>query len=447
MVSGRSAKQAAKKLAKKGASKGAHMAKPPQGKSKAHNQKGKLRFQDNPSCEDFGETIGLMEPMLISESSRWRGEISELAVDLAYKAAEFKASLPKGIQIALCDLVRNMNCYYSNLIEGHYTHPIAIERALNEVYDADPQKRNLQLEAKAHIAVQRWIDEGNLPADPTAEVSIKEIHKRFVECLPEELRWAEIPDAKKKLPVIPGHYREHMVKVGRLVPISPGAVPRFMRRYEEAYSNLGRAETIISCAAAHHRFAWVHPFLDGNGRVVRLISHAMMLKALDTGGIWSIARGLARNVDEYKGLLAECDLERRNDLDGRGTLSEEALVQFTKFFLKVCIDQIDFMRGLLQPDRLRARILTWAEEEARIGSFGKAAGLVLEAVLYRGELPRGDIAGLIQGSDRTASRLVSQLSNFGVLTSNSSRAPLRIALPATLAHRWFPGLYPVSQGQ
>ncbi len=90
-----------------------------------------------------------MEPMRISESSRWRGEISELAVDLTYKAAEFKAGLPKGIRSALCDLVRNMNCYYSNLIEGHHTHPIAIEKALNEVYDADPEKRNLQLEAKA----------------------------------------------------------------------------------------------------------------------------------------------------------------------------------------------------------------------------------------------------------------------------------------------------------
>jgi hypothetical protein len=102
--------------------------------------------------------------MRIGESSRFRGEINELAVDLTYKAAELKASLPKGIQDALRELVRNMNCYYSNLIEGHHTHPIAIEKALNEVYDTDPKKRNLQLEAKAHIAVQRWIDEGNLPA-------------------------------------------------------------------------------------------------------------------------------------------------------------------------------------------------------------------------------------------------------------------------------------------
>ena len=235
-----------------------------------------------------------------------------------------------------------------------------------------------------------------------------------------------------------------MVKVGRHVPISSGAVPRFMRRYEEAYANSGRAETIIACAAAHHRLAWIYPFLDANGRVVRLVSHAMMLNALDTGGVWLIARGLARNVDKYKQLLAECDLPKRNDLDGRGSLSEEALVTFTKFFLDICIDQVTFMSELMQPDRLRARVLTWAEEEVRLGSFSKTAILVMEAVLFRGELPRADIAGLIRGSERSGSRLASQLNAFGVLTSSSSRAPLRLALPATMAHRWFPGLYPVN---
>jgi hypothetical protein len=76
-----------------------------------------------------------------------------------------------------------------------------------------------------------------------------------------------------------------------------------------------------------------------------------------TGAVWSIARGLARNVDAYKGHLAACDLPRRNDLDGRGNLSEEKLAEFTKFFLTICIDQVAFMENLMQPDQLRARIL------------------------------------------------------------------------------------------
>src|SRR5690606_4832512 len=125
---------------------------------------------------------------------------------------------------------------------------------------------------------------------------------------------------------------------GSHLAVSPGAVPRFLARFEEVYCHLGKSETILSAAAAHHRLVWIHPFLDGNGRVVRLMSYATLLEALDTGGIWSIARGLARNVEKYKQCLANCELSRRNDLDGRGNLSEEALAEFTQFFLETCLD-------------------------------------------------------------------------------------------------------------
>lgn len=391
---------------------------------------------------DKGEDISQMEPMAIGEDSRWRGEMSELAVELTFQAADFRSSLPSGVRAALCDLVRNMNCYYSNRIEGHNTHPIAIERALNNDYDADPEKRNLQLEARAHVAVQRWIDEGGVKGKATSAETARDIHRRFIEGLPPELRFVENKDTGEMLPVIPGEYREHFVQVGAHKPVSPGAVPRFMQRFEQAYAKLGRAQMIIASAAAHHRFAWIHPFLDGNGRVVRLISHAMLSEALDSGGVWSVARGLSRNVDNYKKHLAACDLTRRNDYDGRGNLSDESLADFTRFFLNVCIDQVAYMRGLMQPDRLRARILTWAEEEARLGTFPKQAGAVMEAILFRGELPRTDVAPLLQVSDRSATRLMGQLNNFGVVMSPSSKAPWRLALPATLAQRWFPGLYP-----
>jgi len=167
-----------------------------------------------------------------------------------------------------------------------------------------------------------------------------------------------------------------------------------------------------------------------------------MLDTLDTGAVWSVARGLARNVNEYKSLLANCDLTRRNDLDGRGTLSEEALAEFTRFFLTVCIDQVDFMESLVQPDRLRIRILLWAEEEARLGLLPAKSGSILEAVLYRGELPRGDADAVLGSSERQARRIVAALIERQVLASESSRAPLRLAFPAALASRWMPGLFP-----
>jgi hypothetical protein len=215
-----------------------------------------------------------------------------------------------------------------------------------------------------------------------------------------------------------------------------------LKRFEEAYSRLGKTDAVLSAAAAHHRLVWIHPFVDGNGRVTRLMSHAMLLETLDTGAVWSVARGLARNVDAYKKHLAACDVTRRSDLDGRGDLSEEALARFTDFFLRTCIDQVEFMESLMQPDRLRTRILLWAEEEIRLNTLPPKAGSILEAVLYRGELPRGDAAGVVGAGERHARRIVSALVERGVLASESPRAPLRLVFPATLASRWMPGLFP-----
>src|SRR6202030_3490573 len=108
---------------------------------------------------DGKEPVSLMEPMLISEGSRFRGELTDLAIELAARSAGFRRSLPDGIVTALADLVRSMNCDYS----------------------ADLGKRNLQLEAKAHIEVQRWIDGGGLRSRATTRVGVCEVHRRFGE--------------------------------------------------------------------------------------------------------------------------------------------------------------------------------------------------------------------------------------------------------------------------
>ena len=391
---------------------------------------------------DRSEPVASMEPLLISEDSRHRKELTDLAVDLAAKSAGFRRSLPQGLLAALADLVRSMNCYYSNLIEGHDTHPVDIERALKNDYSADPQKRDLQLEAKAHIAVQRWIDEGNFTGRAVTVDGMRDVHRRFCEHLPEDMLWVEEPETKERLRVVPGEFRLRDVRMGRHIPISPGAVPRFLAHFEKVYGRVGKTDAILASAAAHHRLLWIHPFPDGNGRVTRLMSHAMLLEALDTGAVWSVARGLARSESAYKRQLAQCDLPRRNDLDGRGNLSEEALASFARFFLEICIDQVTFMESLMQPDRLRARILLWAEEETRLDLLPPKAGAVLEAILYRGELPRGAVAGLLGQTPRHVRRIVSELLKRGVVTSKGPRDPLLLAFPAALASRWMPGLFP-----
>lgn len=392
---------------------------------------------------DNGESIHLFEPLRIPEESKWRGELSELALELARRSEGFRRSLPDSIASSLADLVRSMNCYYSNLIEGHDTHPVDIERALNRDFSDNHRMRDLQEEARAHIVVQQWIDgDGLAGSPPTSPEGIREIHRRFCELLPRTLLQVDDPATGEPVSVVPGAYRDRFVKVGRHVAVSPGAIPRFMERFDAAYSRLRPLEATIAAAAAHHRLLWIHPFMDGNGRVVRLMSHAMLRRALSTGSLWSASRGLARRESEYKQRLAACDQPKRNDLDGRGTLSEEELAAFTGFFLETCIDQVDFMERLMQPDRLRDRIMIWTEEQIRAGSLPPQSDTILRAVLTLGELGRGEVAGLLGTSDRTARRITSALVDAGVLKSASTRAPLRLAFPAKLADRWMPGLFP-----
>jgi Fic family protein len=172
-----------------------------------------------------------MEPLLVSEHCRHRTALTDLAVELASRAAGFRHSLPRGVMGALADLVRAMNCYYSNLIEGHDTHPVDIERALKNYYSAEPAKRNLQREAAAQFAVQAWIDAGGLTGRATTAAGLTEIHRRFGDLLPPERLIATDPDAGKQTEIAPGALRERDVKVGRHVAISPGALPRFLAHF------------------------------------------------------------------------------------------------------------------------------------------------------------------------------------------------------------------------
>jgi Fic family protein len=172
------------------------------------------------------------------------------------------------------------------------------------------------------------------------------------------------------------------------------------------------------------------------------MSYAMLHKALDTRGLWSVARGLARQEAAYKDHLAACDGARRGDLDGRGTLSEAALAAFTEFFLRNCIDQVSFMETLMRPDELQSRILVWAEEQIRSGALPQKSDTVLKAVLFQGQIERGAVEGILGTSERTARRISAALLQAGVLSSATSRAPLRLAFPAKYAGRWMPGLFP-----
>ena len=392
-------------------------------------------------------TPNRIEPCILERPS---GALLDLLTELVTVTSRLGTKLHPHTAAQLADLVRVMNCYYSNLIEGHNTRPRDIERALSNDLDANEERRNLQLEARAHIRIQEAMDRefaSGALADPASVAFIRRLHREFYLDAPEEM--LRIEGAGRSFLMTPGALRDqpaHDVAVGRHVPPSSSAVGPFMDYFAERYSatKLGPAQRVLAIPAAHHRLNYIHPFPDGNGRVSRLMSHAMaQFAGIGARGLWSISRGLARGMKsrtEYKSMMDLADTPRRDDLDGRGNLSERALVEFSIWFLEVSLDQVRFMSGLFELDGLAERLRRYAE----LAGWRTEAGRLLVEILHRGEIARGDAAGIMGLGERTARALLSKLLRDGILGSSSEKGLVSLRFPVRSEDVLFPRLFPAS---
>lgn len=389
------------------------------------------------------EDVSRLEPCQITQVP---STIADRTVELGIAATRLADAVTPDAASGLAKLIRVMNCYYSNLIEGHNTRPRDIERALAEEFD--DERRDLQLEARAHIRVQaeieRMASEDRLP-DPASAEFIRWVHREFYRDAPESLLRIENPSGAYIM--VPGEFRNrasHDVTVGRHHPPSSARVHDFMRYFEQkcSLSNKGRAEALITFAIAHHRLNYIHPFADGNGRVSRLMSHAMALQAgIGAHGLWSISRGLARGLDsprEYKTMMDLADTPRQGDLDGRGNLSLAALQTFVQWFLDVALDQVRFMTELFDFEGLRGRLQRYVRQG--LGLREECAELV-DVLYQRGELSRGDAAVVMRLKSRTASVAIRQLIDSGLVVSPSEKGRLRLHYSASSADALFPRLF------
>jgi Fic family protein len=339
-----------------------------------------------------------------------------------------------------------MHCYYSNLIEGQQTRVRDIEAALKRDFASEPAKRDLQSLALAHLEVQRWAATQNGSAYSVQFLC--ELHRHFYAELPDSMRIATTSRGEKA-PLIPGELRDRDVEVGSHIgpphELVPDLLAHFQWRYESDEGS--RLHRIIAIGASHHRLAWIHPFRDGNGRVVRLYSDTLIRQlGIDGGGLWSLSRGFARNRDEYYQRLANADQERSssNPEDGRGHLSERALWEFCEFTLRTMVDQIAFMERLLDLDGLEQRIERYVHiAEPAIAKEAGRVFLLLREALLRGQFARGEAARIVGASERTGRHILGLAVDAGLLASDSPKTPVRLALLSKVLDSYFPQLFPV----
>ncbi|HMV85166.1 MAG TPA: Fic family protein [Blastocatellia bacterium] len=397
--------------------------------------------------------ISQMEPLFPART----GELEDLARELVATSAQLQGRLAPAVVAELRTLLRVVNSYYSNLIEGHSTHPVEIERAMRNDYSAEQDKRDLQIESRIHIEVQNKIAE-ELQTDPQTNVVAAEflcrLHGEFYDLMPERLRWAT-GAGEERAWVKAGAIREQYVRVGNHVPPAPEALNGFLQRFEQAFNPSGMhgLRPLIALTAAHHRLTWIHPFLDGNGRVARLFTDAYFQRIKLAGyGLWNVSRGLARRRTDYREFLAAADSPRQGDLDGRGNLSDRMLTDFCRFFLEVCLDQTTYMNGLLALNGLLDRLERYVvlrNSGLVVDVQGKTAAALhprvaalLKVVATTGEISRGEAFRVIEMSERTGRNILKTLLDEGMLLTRSDKGPVRLGFPAHVAGYWFPQLYP-----
>lgn len=338
----------------------------------------------------------------------------------------------------LRELVREMNSYYSNRIEGQSTHPLNIERALRQDFSDKPDVAKLQRLALAHIEAERELEQ-RVAAGNVALTS--EFLRQAHEALYRRLSPADRTTDEGRL-IEPGAWRQEQVAVGRHEPPLWSAVPAFLKRLDDVYGSAGALDdTLIRIAAAHHRTAWVHPFLDGNGRAVRLQTHCALWPL--SAGLWSMSRGLARNRDKYYLMLDAADNHRQGDLDGRGNLSEKLLGEWCDWFISVTEDQVSFMRRMLNLDEMKARIIALITFRSQFDKGIRVeAALPLFHLFLAGPTPRGEFQQMTGLGERTARSLLSRLIETGLVTSKGHTSPVQMAFPLDALQFLLPELYP-----
>jgi Fic family protein len=378
------------------------------------------------------------EPTSLSDR-QWE-EIQPLVESIVLASLKLTSAAHESTRATLRELVRQMNSYYSNRIEGQHTHPHHIERALQNQFSNRPDEARLQRVALAHIEAEKAL-EGQLGEDSalTSKFLVSAHHSLYSRLDPED-RHSDDGEV-----IVPGALRTRDVMVGRHVPPIAASLSAFLARMDLVYGNVrGWERILVATACAHHRVAWVHPFLDGNGRATRLQSHCSLWKLSE--GLWSPSRGFARSTDAYYAALHNADSTRRGDLDGRGNLSALGLLEWVKYFLGICEDQVSYMSRMLALDgikqRIEALIIFRSTQDKAIK---REAILPLVHTFALGPVTRGEFAQMTGMAERSARMLIAKLLSDKLLVSDSAYGPVRFGLPLDSLSMLFPHLYPEAE--
>jgi Fic family protein len=362
----------------------------------------------------------------------------EKAAEIATTSIRLTTAAHPTARATIRELIRSMNSYYSNRIEGQGTHPRNIESALHKQFSDKPDIAQLQRVAIAHMEAERELEKRVVAGQsPLSSQFLLDAHEMLYFRLAEKDRTTD-----GGYVIVPGELREQDVEVGSHVAPTASSLPAFLARMDQVYNQPSSWNSrLITVACEHHRAAWVHPFRDGNGRAVRLQTHCALWSLSE--GLWSPNRGLARSVEDYYAKLHNADMPRRGDLDGRGNLTTAGLNEWVEYFLDICLDQVSYMRKMLDLDGMKRRIEALVFFRATQDKGLRAEAILpLYHVFAAGPVSRAEFTQLTGLGERTARSLLSRLLSTGLMLSDTPLGPARFGLPLDALQFLFPELDP-----
>lgn len=365
------------------------------------------------------------------------GVLLDKAAGIVHAAIALQSVAHHATRDAVRELVRSINAYHSLRIEGLAIHPGTIEKAFHQEFSGQTDIAQLQRIALAHLQAESELEQ--LAEGQSA------VHSAFLVAVHQALYSRLSPvdrTTKEGREIEPGRLRTDTVQVGKHVPPSAGSVPLFLKRMDEVYSReQGWERKLIAIACLHHRIVWLHPFLDGGGRAIRLQTNLAL--GYLSGGLWTPSRGLAMAPQEYFTRILNAHSPRRGMLDGRSTLTATGLTEWVDFFLDICKDQVDVMTRSLNLDGMKRRIEAFVTVRAvHDKEMRTEAILPLYHLFAAGPVSRGEFVQLTGLGERTGRNLLAHLLATRLVTSESARGPVRFGLPLDALYFLLPELYP-----
>ena len=236
--------------------------------------------------------------------------------------------------------------YTSNHIEGNTLTRQETELAITEGITTSEKPIKDYMEATNHADAFKLVLELSAKKEDITEDDILKIHKEILKGINEEYA---------------GRYRTVRVRISGSTVIMPNPlkVPDLMQEFV-TYIN-SRAVSVPEMALeAHFKFVSIHPFIDGNGRVGRLLMNLILLR----GGYWPI-------------IIRPRDRKQYINSIEKGQLKED-LTQYNNFMYKAFersidtyIDMFDNNKSDVQQNKLM-----------KISDFAKACGVPVSTIRY-----------------------------------------------------------------